>query len=79
MSDLKCNTQDRDLNTNVVHSLKLFFWGSFFWVLPGVVPTMEPIYDITSAFSEWLSWGFSIIASCYYFFAARKISVALKK
>ena len=66
------------LTSEIASSLKLFLLGNFFWALPGVIPTMEPLYGFTSIFYEWVAWPANIVAVVLFFLSARRISKALK-
>lgn len=63
---------------DAIHSIKLFFWGTFFWVLPSIIPVMEPLYDYTTSIYDWVEWQTNIIAAVLVFRSARKMSKTLK-
>jgi len=79
MSDLNNTEAEHSLTRGVASSLKLFFFGNFFWALPGVIPTMELVSDYTFVFYEWVSWVTTIVAIVFFFLSFRKISNALKE
>ena len=68
---------DQTKNTNLetlLESLRLCLWGVFFWLLPPLIPMMEPFEEFTYDIYDWIAWPLNLIAVIFVFRAARNIS-----